>query len=57
MPAYWTKKDERKYKAIVKSCTKYKKKGRTLKVCKRIAAATVNRDRGKRKKARKRSRR
>lgn len=57
MPAYWTKKDERKYKAIVKSCTRYKRRGRTLKVCKRIAAATVNRDRGYRKGKRKRSRR
>jgi hypothetical protein len=37
--ATWTAKDERQYKAIVKNCTK------TKKVCRRIAAATVNKRR------------
>ena len=40
----WTAKDERQYKHIVKSCSAGRKK-RSLKTCKRIAAATVNRDR------------
>lgn len=35
----WNKKDERQYKAILKSCTKSKK------VCQRIAAAVVNKRR------------
>jgi hypothetical protein len=39
MPAAWSKKDERQYKAIVKSCRKSKT------TCKRIAAATVNKRR------------
>ena len=41
MPAAWSKKDERMYEHIVKSCSRSKK------VCKRIAAATVNKQRGK----------
>jgi len=44
----WSQKDERKYKAIVKSCklsSGAKKKG-AAKECQRIAAATVERDRG-----------
>lgn len=39
----WTPKDERKYEAILRSCSKK----RDQKTCKRIAAATVNRDRGR----------
>lgn len=39
MPAAWSRKDERQYKHIVSSCT------RSRKVCKRIAAATVNKQR------------
>jgi hypothetical protein len=35
----WSKKDERQYKAIVSSCSKPKK------VCRRIAAAVVNKRR------------
>jgi len=43
----WSALDERKYKAIVKSCklSRGRKKGAT-RICKRIAAATVERDRG-----------
>jgi len=41
MPAAWSRKDERQYKAIVKSCVRR----RGVKVCKRIAAATVNKRR------------
>lgn len=40
--ASWMKKDERKYAAILRSCTKTR--GRAD--CQRVAAATVNRDRG-----------
>lgn len=56
MPRAWSKKDERQYKHILRSCTakKCKAKGkrssckldeRTEKACKRIAAATVNKTR------------
>ncbi len=42
----WTKKDERKYEGILESCKLTRRKdGRTVADCKRIAAATVNRDR------------
>jgi hypothetical protein len=43
----WTKKDERKYEKILDSCKLERRKGkkRTVATCKRIAAATVNRDR------------
>lgn len=41
----WTKKDERKYEAILESCKLERKRGRTVMDCKRIAAATVNRGR------------
>jgi hypothetical protein len=43
----WTKKDERKYEAILASCKLERPRGkkRTAATCKRIAAATVNRDR------------
>lgn len=43
----WTKKDERKYEKILDSCKLERRKGkkRTVADCKRIAAATVNRDR------------
>lgn len=44
MPAAsWSAHDERKYKAIRKSCLA--RDGRRTKACSRIAAATVNRDR------------
>ena len=39
MPSAWSKKDERQYEHIVAGCTRPKK------VCKRIAAATVNKRR------------
>jgi len=42
MPEAWTNKDERQYKKIKKSATK---RGRSDKVAKRIAAATVNKRR------------
>ena len=42
MPAAWSAKDERQYKHIVKSC---RKRGRSAKGCKRMAAATVNKTR------------
>lgn len=42
----WTAKDERKYAAIKRSCLA--RDGRRTKVCARIAAATVNRDRARR---------
>jgi GNAT superfamily N-acetyltransferase len=41
----WTAKDERKYEAILESC-QHGKRRRSKKTCQRIAAATVNRDRG-----------
>lgn len=41
----WTKKDDRKYEKILESCRLERKRGRTVADCKRIAAATVNRDR------------
>jgi len=43
MPSYWSAKDERQYKAIKKSCLKRGKK--PPKVCTRMAAATVNKQR------------
>ena len=39
MPVAWSPKDERQYKAIVRNCS------RSRKICKRIAAATVNKRR------------
>jgi len=44
VPKSWTAKDERKYEAILTSCV-YTRGKRAEKTCKRIAAATVNRDR------------
>lgn len=44
MPRAWSKKDERQYKHIVES---EGKEGRSAKVAKRIAAATVNKQRAK----------
>jgi hypothetical protein len=44
----WTAKDERQYKHIVKSCRASSRR-RSTKVCKRIAAATVNATRTRRK--------
>ena len=46
----WSRKDERQYKHIYKSCMRYKHHGR--KVCKRIAAATVNKFRSKKRRRR-----
>lgn len=43
MPKIWSKKDERQYKAIVKSCLK--KDARKTKSCKSMAAAIVNKRR------------
>jgi hypothetical protein len=43
MPA-WSVKDERQYKHILKSCRTGRKR-RALSTCKRIAAATVNKQR------------
>lgn len=43
MPAAWSKKDERMYEAIKESCLD--RGDRSAKVCKRIAAATVNKRR------------
>ncbi|HJT17753.1 MAG TPA: hypothetical protein VJ853_10210 [Thermoanaerobaculia bacterium] len=44
MPKAWSDKDERQYKKIKKSA---KKRGRSTKTAKRIAAATVNKKRSK----------
>lgn len=44
MPKSWTPKDERKYRAILDSCV-FERGQREVKACKRMAAATVNRDR------------
>lgn len=44
MPKAWSKKDERQYKHIVKSCSGRRKPSKS---CKRIAAATVNKQRCK----------
>ena len=42
----WSKKDERQYEAILKSCRKSaKKKGKSSRYCKGMAAAVVNRKR------------
>lgn len=43
----WTPKDERKYQAILESCV-FERGQREVKACKRVAAATVNRDRKRR---------
>lgn len=43
MPKAWSKKDERQYKAVLKSCLK--KDGRKTKSCKSMAAAIVNKRR------------
>lgn len=51
----WTKKDERQYEHILESCRSGKKR-RSLKTCKRIAAATVNATRARRRRARRRTR-
>lgn len=45
MPTYWSAKDKRMYKAIKKSCLK--KDARRTKICPRMAAATVNKQRRK----------
>lgn len=45
MPTYWSKKDERQYQAIKKSCLS--RDARKTKVCTRMAAATVNKQRRK----------
>ena len=44
MPASWTARDERQYKAIKASCLD--RDGRRTNACTRIAAATVNKRRG-----------
>lgn len=44
MPRAWNRKDERMYKHILSSC-KGGRKRRSTKVCKRIAASTVNKQR------------
>lgn len=44
MPAAWSNKDERQYKHILKSCKRTDRR-RSTQTCKRIAAATVNRQR------------
>ena len=45
MPSYWSKKDERQYQHIRKSCMAERSKSPA--VCKRIAASTVNKQRRK----------
>ena len=48
MPAYWSKKDERQYQHIKKSCMAGRRRtGRTTADCKRVAASTVNKQRRK----------
>lgn len=52
MPAYFTAKQERQYEHIKKSCVTRRcrrKSKRCVSTCKRIAAATVNKFRGRRK--------
>lgn len=44
MPAAWSAKDERQYKHILGSCRRTDRR-RSLRTCKRIAAATVNKQR------------
>lgn len=44
MPSYWSSKQERQYKHIVKSCKRSGRYG--VKRCKSIAAATVNKHGG-----------
>lgn len=46
----WTKTDERQYKHIFKSCMMSSYKGK--RVCQRVAAATVNKYRAQRRRAR-----
>lgn len=41
MPAAWSKKDERQYKHVLSSC----KRRKSATICKRIAAAVVNKTR------------
>lgn len=48
----WTPKDERKYEHILESCTTSRTKRRSFKTCQRIAAATVNKARAKRRRKR-----
>lgn len=50
----WTNKDERQYKHIFKSCMAASYRGK--RVCQRIAAATVNKYRSHRRRARRRNR-
>jgi hypothetical protein len=52
MPRTWSDKYERQYEHIKKSA---RQRGRSLKVAKRIAAATVNKKRSKKKASRRRS--
>ena len=47
MPAYWTKKRERQYKHIKKTCEAKCTTKKCKKTCERIAAATVNKARKK----------
>lgn len=48
MPDYWRAKDERQYQAILKSCKKRRGKSKlNQRRCKRMAAATVNKQRRK----------
>ena len=49
MPSSWSNKDERQYEHIEASA---KKRGRSTKTAKRIAAATVNKKRSKAKRSR-----
>jgi rubrerythrin len=44
MPAAWSRKDERQYEHILRSCRRTDRR-RSPKTCKRIAAATVNKQR------------
>jgi hypothetical protein len=44
MPVAWSVKDERQYKHILSSCKRTDRR-RSLRTCKRIAAATVNKQR------------
>lgn len=47
MPAYWSDKDERQYEKILESCKKRRRGRGKTKTCKRIAAATVNKQRSR----------
>lgn len=46
MPAAWSQRDERQYGHILKSCRRTDRR-RSMKTCKRIAATTVNKQRGR----------